>query len=143
MGPRAPIALASLAAAVALAGCGGDDEQSAAVEQPPSGGEVIATVEGVEDGEITGEDLEREVVAAAAAEGRSAPAPESPEFDLVAGDALDRLVLSLWIAGEAARAGRRGLRGGREAVRRADGRGVGRRSSRRPGASGPSAKPSW
>jgi hypothetical protein len=110
---RGPRVLLALAAAAILAGCGDSDDEPAPAASPPAPAteagpaeeDVIATVEGVEDGEITGADLEQEVLESAAAEGRTPPTPGSPEFDLVAGDALDSLLLRRWIAGDVAEQG--------------------------------------
>ena len=95
-----------------LAGCGGGEEPAPATstaapatDTAPAEGDVIATVDGVDGGEVTGADLEQEVLASAAAEGRTPPTPGSPEFDLVAGDALDNLLLQRWIAGDVAEQG--------------------------------------
>ena len=97
-----------MALAAALAGCGGGGEgerSTSAAPSAPAEGEVIATVEGAEAGEITGADLEEEVLASAEAEGRTPPAPASPGFQLEAGSALDRLILARWIAGDVAEQG--------------------------------------
>jgi hypothetical protein len=109
---RGPRVLTVVATVALLAGCGGDEGTAPATSAPapateaaPAEGDVIATVEGVEGGEVTGADLEQEVLRSAAAEGRTAPTPGSPEFDLVAGDALDSLLLQRWIAGDVAEQG--------------------------------------
>jgi len=95
--------LATVLAAAALAGCGSDDEpatSTASVPSAPAEDDVVATVEGVDGGEITGAELEAEVLESASADGRTPPAPDAPEFELVAGEALDRLILERWLAGE-------------------------------------------
>lgn len=106
-GPRFGGALAVLLL-ILVAGCGGADDDPAPAESPggaPAEEDVIATVEGVEGGEVTGADLERAVLAAAADQGRPAPVADTPEFDLLAGGALDQLVLARWITAEAASQG--------------------------------------
>ena len=96
-------------AVVALAGCGSEEGSTTATTDgaptAPAEGDVIATVEGVEGGEITGADLEEEVLAEAEATGTTPPAAESPDFQLVAGSALDQLILERWIAGDVAEQG--------------------------------------
>lgn len=104
----ARIGLASLlTAAFGLAACGDGDEtgpgQATTAEGLPEG--AVALVRGVEDGAITREDLNRAVAARARASGQQAPATQSPEYDLVAGEALDDLLVARWIAGEAAARG--------------------------------------
>ena len=103
---RGPRVFAALAACALLAGCGGGDDPAPAPDDAvPAEADVIATVEGVEGGEITGADLEAEVLAAAEAQGQTPPTPGSPDFDLLAGDALDQLLLRTWIAGDVAEQG--------------------------------------
>lgn len=94
------IALACFAAASLLSACG-DEENDVPAEETTAEERVVATVEGVENGEITQGDLS----AAMSEGGREVPAVGSPEYDLAAGSALDRLVLALWIRGEAAEQG--------------------------------------
>ena len=99
--------LAALALIAGAAGCGGSDDEPApaTTAAAPAEGDVIATVAGVEGGEITGADLEAEVLAEAEAVGDTPPAVDSPEFDLQAGGALDQLILQRWIMGDAAEQG--------------------------------------
>jgi hypothetical protein len=95
---------AALAVVAAISGCGGDEETTASPTAPAED-DVVAAVEGVEGGEITGADLEEEVLAEAEAVGDTPPVAGSPEFDLLAGDALDSLLIQRWIAAEAAEQG--------------------------------------
>jgi DNA-binding transcriptional regulator YdaS (Cro superfamily) len=94
---------ALVVSALALAGCGGDDEGGdSAAPVPP---DAIAMVEGVEDGAVTQGELDQAIAASAELSGEEAPAPASPEYPLAAGQALDALILERWIAGEAAARG--------------------------------------
>jgi len=97
----ARILCAWVAAAAVLAGCGGDEEGAVPAGESPEQERVVASVEGVDGGEVTQGDL----LEAMAEGGREPPAADSPEFDLAAGAALDRLVLARWIRGEAAEQG--------------------------------------
>ena len=106
MGRRALIA--AVVAAAAVAGCGGDDEPEGASTIPPPAEPETAIVVvggGAADGVVTNEDLDRAVAFDALASGQEPPIAESPEYDLLAGEALDELVLGVWVRAEAAERG--------------------------------------
>lgn len=99
-GPRRGGAL--VVSVLVLAGCGGDSADAPAEEAPP---DVVAVVDGVEDGAITQDELDDAIVANAELNGQTPPVPETPEYGLLAGQALDQLILERWVAGEAAERG--------------------------------------
>jgi hypothetical protein len=102
------VCVAFAAFAVALAGCGGGEEETSTATEPPEEAEpadIVAVVEDVEGGAITRDELDAAVAANAEVSGQSPPAPGSPEYGLIAGEALDQLVLERWVEGEAAERG--------------------------------------
>ena len=89
--------------AVALGGCGdGEEPGSPTAAAPP---DAVAVVEGVDDCAITQDELDEAVAANAELNGQSPPASGTPEYGLLAGQALDQLILERWVAGEAAERG--------------------------------------
>jgi hypothetical protein len=102
-GPRLGGALVVFA--LALSGCGGGEDATSTATTSPEGSapsDVVAVVEGVENGAITRDELDAAVTANAELSGQPPPAPGAPAYGLVAGEALDQLVLERWVEGEAA-----------------------------------------
>ena len=99
-GPR--LAGALVVSALTVAGCGGGEDGTTA---PEPAGDTVAVVAGVDDGVVTQDDLDRTIAASAELTGDEPPAPASSEYPLVAGQALDGLILERWTAGEAAARG--------------------------------------
>ncbi len=86
-----------------VSGCGGGDDEPA--ETTSGAGGTVAVIEGIEDGEIGADELEQAIATDAAAQGEEPPAQASPDYDLVAGEALDGLIVARWAQAEAAEDG--------------------------------------
>ena len=103
-GPRSGGALAVLAV---IAGCGGGEEPATSTTElgGESPAEAVAVVAGVEDGTVTAAELDQAVADAALESGQDPPVVGGPEYDLLAGDALDNLIVAVWVRGEEAEGG--------------------------------------